>query len=130
MNKRGESNMLGWNLALIIIMLFVFIGLDFFVYNSIGNSAVLEDRYAKKISLMIDQSKPGTTAYVDLSEGTKMSMDYGIFPEIYIKDNEVFVKLTNKERANSARFYSSYQIRLEYLKSEEKIRIEIKDENE
>lgn len=126
MLKRGESKLLSWNLVLILLMLFLFIGLDFFVYRNLGSSAVLEDRYAKKISLLIDEARPETVIYVDMTDGAKIARNAGMFPEVYIKDNEVFVKLTI-DGGNRARFYSTYKVNFEYLKSEEKLKIEIKN---
>ena len=128
MKKRGEIKLLGWNLTLVLLEVVLFVGLGLFIYSNLEGLGLYEDMYAKKISILIDNSMPGTVIELNMEEGADVALEYNFFPEVSVINNEVLVRLSPKKTSgHRARYYSDYAVKFEYLKSQEVLRIIIED---
>lgn len=95
--KRG--NILIENVIFIVLTLFFLTILILFVFSKMGSAAVLEEKYAKQIALIIDSSKPDMEIVLDMSDAIKKAEDEkwgGEIVNINIQDNVVTVKLREK----------------------------------
>ena len=126
MRKRGKIKLLGWTLSLLLLEVVLFVGIGIFVYKNVGNVALIEDMYAKKITLLIDNSKPGTIIDLDMREGAEIALKDNFFPEVTNNNGVVKVRLrAKKETGQSSRFYSNYKVEFEYLRAYKILRIKI-----
>jgi len=94
-NKRGESPtpLIENILYLILNLIFLTILITFLIQQSSG-AALLEQTYAKKVALLIDQAKPGMIIKLNLEKGMKIADKDNISPpEILVIENN-FVKVT------------------------------------
>ena len=64
-----------------------------------GGAAVLEEKYAKQIALIIDSAEPGMIISLNMEDAIKTAEKEGVTPNniIIIRDNVVTVKLREKE---------------------------------
>ena len=94
MNKRG--NILTENIIFIILNLVFFTILILFLFSRMGSAAVLEEKYAKQIALIIDSAKPGMEISLDMKDAVKKAEDENWEGKIVsISGNIVTVKLTD-----------------------------------
>lgn len=85
-NKRGENIALEELVFIVFIVLFA--TMVFLRVQHVTNSAVVaEELYAKKIALMIDSARPGTTFTFDFSDKIKKPVN------IYISHKEKYVEV-------------------------------------
>jgi len=94
--KRG--NILVENIIFIILNLIFLVILILFLLKQGSGAIVLEQSYAKQISLLIDSSKPLMTLKLNMEEGKKLAEKNKVdFNEVVrIEDNIVVVKLSGK----------------------------------
>jgi len=94
MDKRG--NILTENIIFIILNL-VFLGiLILFVFSKSGSAAVLEEKYAKQIALIIDSTKPVMTIKLNMADALeKKDADFD-GDVVTIEDSVVTIKLREK----------------------------------
>ena len=71
-NKRGSTLLMETIIAVIINVVFIAI-LIFFLISKSGTSAVLEEKYAKEIALILDSSKPGMMISLNMADAIKAS---------------------------------------------------------
>lgn len=94
MNKRG--NILTENIIFIVLNLVFFTILILFLFSRMGDTAVLEEKYAKQIALIIDSAKPGMEINLNMEDAVKKAEDENWEGKIVsISDNIVTVKLTD-----------------------------------
>jgi hypothetical protein len=67
-NKRGGSDFVLSEIVPIILTLLFFFSLIVFVNNSANSSLFLEELYAKKIGLAVEQGMPGLEISMDISD--------------------------------------------------------------
>jgi uncharacterized protein YpmS len=92
--KMGKRGQLGYDQIIFLsINIFIFCALLFFVWRSSSESTVIEEAYAKKIALLIDQLKPGTELNLSVNDLYKVIQKnkFSDFP-IHIENNIVNVK--------------------------------------
>ncbi len=98
-NKRG-ANILTENLIFIILNLVFISILIIFLFSKTGSAAVLEEKYAKQIALIIDSAKPQMTIKLNMKDAidkAKKEWDESKIDEIVkINGNIVSVKLREK----------------------------------
>ena len=96
MGKRGTILM--ENLIFIILNLVFLSILVLFLFSKMGNAAVLEERYAKQIALVIDSAKSGMTIYLDMENAIDKAEkeNWPLDNIVTIQDNVVTVKLREK----------------------------------
>jgi len=104
-NKKGEE-ILMTNVIFIVLTLVFFAAMFFFVGRAGSGASSYEQEYAKKIALLIDQAKPGTTVWLDISELVeKKNKNYkGEIVIIDYENNKVIVKLREGEGYGFAYF--------------------------
>jgi len=97
MNKRGSSVLVENVIFIILNIVFLSI-LIVFLLNQASSGRVLEEKYAKEISLITDYAKPEMRIKMDMRKGFKIAEKNGIdFADaVRVDKNVVFVKLTEK----------------------------------
>jgi hypothetical protein len=94
MKKRG--NILTENIIFIVLNLVFFTILILFLFSRMGDAAVLEEKYAKQIALIIDSAKPGMEISLNMEDAVEKANDKEWKGKIVsISDNIVTVKLTD-----------------------------------
>lgn len=106
-NKRGTT-LLVENIVFIILNLVFIAILIFFLISKSGGAAVLEEKYAKEIALVLDSAKPGMLITLNVADAIKAGKsglgDNNIDDIISINKNVVTVKL----RENGGYSYSFF----------------------
>jgi len=72
-----------------------FIVLLVFIVSSVNGKAVLEQKYAKQIALLIDEAKPKTIIYLDMRDAIEKATDKKNAVKINEQENKVIVKLSS-----------------------------------
>ena len=92
-NKRG--NILTENIIFIILNLVFLSILILFVFSKTGGGAVLEEKYAKQIALIIDSAEPVMAISLEMNDAVNSARDEGITENdaISINGNVVTVRL-------------------------------------
>ena len=96
--KNRKGTILMENLIFIILNLVFLSILVLFLFLKMGSAAVLEERYAKQIALVIDSAKPGMTIYLNMENaiGKAEKENWPISEIVTIENNVVTVKLREK----------------------------------
>ena len=95
-NKRGTS-ILTENVIFIILNLIFLTILILFVFSKSGGAAVLEEKYAKQIALIIDSAKPIMKITLNMQDALdKKEKDWKDEGIVSVKDNIVTVRLREK----------------------------------
>jgi len=96
MKKKG--NILTENIIFIILNLVFLTILVLFLFSKVGSAAVLEEKYAKQIALIIDSSKPEMRINLNMEDAIEKAKDEGWQENqiVSIIDNRVTVKLSEK----------------------------------
>jgi len=107
--KRG--NILTENIVAILLNLIFLVIMIFFLISRMGNTADLEEGYAKQIALMLDVAKPGMIVSLNMEDGFNKAKKNGLdFKEIVIiNDNFVTVRLSKKS-SYSYSFFNNLDI--------------------
>ncbi len=96
--KRGT--ILVENVIFIVLNLVFLSVLFLFLFSRIGSAAVLEEKYAKQIALIIDAAKPGMKISLNMGDAIeKAEKELGkdkIDEAVKISDNVVMVKLRER----------------------------------
>ena len=66
--KRGDTNILTGNIIFIVLNLAFIAILLVFLFSKTGSTAVLEEKYAKQIALMIDAAEPGMVIHLNMED--------------------------------------------------------------
>lgn len=94
MGKRGT--ILVENIIFIVLNVVFLTILFLFLFSKMGDVAVLEERYAKEIALIIDSAKPGMNISLNMKDAIeKRDKDWG-GKIVSIQDNIVRVQLKEK----------------------------------
>ena len=72
MNKRGDDLLLENIIFIILIMIFLAILVTFIVTKS-GSAAVLEQKYAKEIALVLDSARPGMVITINMVDAISVA---------------------------------------------------------
>jgi len=92
---RKKGNILTENLIFIILNLVFLTILILFVFSKTGSAAVLEEKYAKEIALMIDSSESLMVINLEMLDAVEIAREEGIKEEdaVSILGNVVTVRL-------------------------------------
>jgi len=122
MKKRG--NILTENIIFIILNLVFIAMLIIFVFSKTGGAAVLEEKYAKQIALMIDSAKPRMVITLKMDDAMEQAIDNlgekGINEMVRITGNVVNVKLRD-EGGYSYSFFNDVEVNCYPLNNKEYI---------
>ena len=96
MRNLRRGNILTENIIFIILNLVFLAILILFLFSKMGAAAVLEERYAKEIALLIDSGKPSMAIYLDMDDAIKVAIENGLNPDsiVNIEGNIVTVRLS------------------------------------
>ena len=72
MKKRGQ--ILAENVIFIVLNLIFLAILVLFIYSKSGSEAILEEKYAKQIALIIDSAKPGMNISLNMEDAYKKAV--------------------------------------------------------
>jgi len=86
------------NLIFIILNLVFLSILILFLFTKMGGSAVLEEKYAKQIALLIDSSEPNMKIHLNMKDAIKKAEkeEFPLNEIVVIEENIVRVKLREK----------------------------------
>ncbi|MAH03667.1 hypothetical protein CMI39_02675 [Candidatus Pacearchaeota archaeon] len=104
--KEKRANILVENIIFIVLNLIFLTILVLFLFSKVGDAAVLEEKYAKQIALIIDSAKPGMEIHLNMEKAIKIADKEGWSKRdvISIQDNLIIVKL----RENGGYSYSYF----------------------
>lgn len=71
--KMNRKAILYENIIFLVLNLVFFAVLLFFIIHSAGGKAVVQEKYAKQIALLIDEAKPGTKIWLDMEDAQKIA---------------------------------------------------------
>jgi len=113
-NKKGSS-ILVENVVFIILNVVFLSILIVFLLNQSSSGRVLEEKYAKEISLITDYAKPEMRIKIDMRKGFRISEKNGFdFSEaVKVDGNVVFVKLT-EDGGYSYSFFNNVNLNAPY----------------
>jgi hypothetical protein len=94
MNKRGMNLIYGTVIFIVLNVIF-FGSLFLFVQRAGDNVILVEQKYAKQISLIVDGAKPGMTVRMDVDEFDEFIDKHGLLERetVVFQEGEVTVKL-------------------------------------
>jgi len=115
MKKTGKrGNILTENIIFIVLNLAFLTILLLFLFSKTGSVAVLEEKYAKQIALMIDAAEPGMIINFNMKDAIEKAVEEGRNPAniVLINENVVTVKLSEKgsNPESSYSFFNDVQI--------------------
>ena len=95
-NKKG--NVLTQNLIFIILNLVFLSILIIFLFSKMGSAAILEEKYAKQIALILDSAEPGMIISLNMEDAIKIAEkeNQDLNDIISVQDNIVTVQLREK----------------------------------
>jgi len=116
-NKRGTTLLIENIIFIILNLVFIAI-LVFFLLSRSGTAAVLEEKYAKEIALLLDSAKPGMIISLNIEDAVKVAeekLGKGRLSEIVdITNNVVTVRLRDNG-VYSYSFFNNLTIATKYL---------------
>lgn len=120
-SKKKKGNILTENLIFIILNLVFLSILILFLFTKMSGAAVLEEKYAKEIALMIDSAEPGMTINLDMEDAFKITQKEGINSKdiVKIENNIVTVKLRDN-KGYSYSFFNDVKFTDNYYPNENK----------
>jgi len=117
-NKRGE--ILVENVIFIVLNLIFLTILILFLFSKMGSAAVLEEKYAKQIALIIDSSKPKMEIHLNMEDAIKKAEKNKLGePIVKITDNIVTVKLREEGKGYSYSFFNNVDANVYQLNEED-----------
>ena len=92
---RKKGNILTENIIFIILNLIFISILILFLFSKVGAAAVLEEKYAKQIALIIDSAEPGMVIHLNMEDAIKKAEKEGLDIRrlVTIQNNIVTVRL-------------------------------------
>ena len=95
MLSQNKGQILTENVIFIVLNIIFLAILMLFVYSKSGGEAILEEKYAKQIALIIDSAKPGMEIYLNMEDAFEKANSNGWKLEnvVSIQGNSVTVKL-------------------------------------
>ena len=96
MKTRGQ--ILAENIIFIILNLIFLSILILFIFSKTGSEALLEEKYAKQIALIIDSARPIMTIELNMEDAIEKAGENNFAPEniVSVVGNTVVVKLREK----------------------------------
>ncbi|GIU68526.1 MAG: hypothetical protein KatS3mg001_376 [Candidatus Pacearchaeota archaeon] len=96
MLKKKKANIITENIIFLILNLTFITILILFLFSKTSNESVLEEKYAKKIALLLDAAEPGMIIFLDMKDAIDLAKKNGIKAEEIVKINKniVTVKLS------------------------------------
>lgn len=98
LRKNRKGNILLENIMFLILNLLFLLILVAFLFLKMNSAAVLEEKYAKEIALIIDSAESGMTITLEMEDAIKLAEkeNFSLENIVRITDNIVTVKLREK----------------------------------
>jgi len=112
MNKKNKkANILVENIIFLVLNVLFLTILILFLFSKTGSAAVLEEKYAKQIALLIDSAKPGMTIHLNMEDAIEEADKVGWDTENIVtrNDNLITVKL-RREGGYSYSFFNNVEV--------------------
>lgn len=112
MNKKNKkANILVENIIFIVLnMLFLTI-LVVFLVSKIGGAAVLEEKYAKQIALIIDSAKPGMVIHLNMEDAIETAKKEGWDTANIVTKNKNIITVKLREKGGySYSFFNDVEV--------------------
>ena len=111
MKKNRKANILTENIIFIVLNLVFLSILILFLFSNVGSAAILEEKYAKQIALIIDSAKQGMTIHLNMEDAIETALDEGrnLNEVVLIHDNIITVQLREKG-SYSYSFFNDVQV--------------------
>jgi hypothetical protein len=108
---RKKANILTENIIFIVLNLVFLSILILFLFSKMGSAAVLEEKYAKKIALIIDSAEPGMIIHLNMKDAIKEAnkAEINLNDVVLIKDNIVRIQL-NEGGGYSYSFFNDVEV--------------------
>ena len=120
----GESKQLSENVIFIIVTI-TFFGILVFFLSALGtNDSSFEQTTAKNIALVLDNAKPDTEIYLDISEFLFRAEKNKFSPVIEITEGKVFAKL-KEGKGYSFNYFTQFKINYELNKDTRQLIIKL-----
>lgn len=114
MKDKGGTTLLIENIIFIILNLVFIAILIFFLLSKSGTAAVLEEKYAKEIALLLDSAKPGMIISLNMEDAIKIGKENLGNEIVSINGNVVTVRLRDNG-GYSYSFFNNLTIANKYL---------------
>jgi hypothetical protein len=113
---RKRGNILIENIIFIVLNLVFFTIIILFLFSRMSSVAILEEKYAKQIALLIDSAEPAMQIKLDMSEGIeKLEENFDKKNIVKIDENIVTVKF-KEGKGYSYSFFNDIEIEYFYGK--------------
>jgi len=109
LDKRGE-NVLTENIIFIVLNLVFLAILVLFLVSKMGDAAILEEKYAKQIAMIIDSAKPVMEIHLDMEDAFDKKEGVDNNSMVLIDKNVVTVKLREKSKGYSYSFFNNVDV--------------------
>ena len=111
LKKQKKGNILTENIIFIILNLAFLSILIVFLFTKVGGAAVLEEKYAKQIALLIDSAEPGMRIQLNMEDAIGKARDEkrDLDRIVFIEDNIVNVQL-REEGGSSYSFFNDVEV--------------------
>jgi len=109
-NKKG--NILTENIIFIVLNLAFLIILLVFLFSKTGGAAVLEEKYAKQIALIVDAAEPGMTIDLEMGDAVKIAEKekFPLSQMVTRNGNIINVRLREGSRGYSYSFFNDVAV--------------------
>ena len=108
--KNHRGNILIENVLFLVLTLIFLTILFLFLFSRMGGAAVLEEKYAKQIVLLIDSAKPGMIIALTMEDVFKKTGNENFGKVVLIQDNLVTVKI-GEGAGYSYSFFNNIEIK-------------------
>jgi len=112
MNKKNKrANILAENIIFIVLNVLFLTILILFLFSKTGSAAVLEEKYAKQIALLIDSAKPGMTIHLNMEDAIEEADKEGWDTRsIVIREGNVITVKLREKGGYSYSFFNDVEV--------------------
>ena len=109
MKKRG--NILTENIIFIVLNILFLTILVIFLVSKMGGAAVLEEKYAKQIALIVDSAEPGMTIHLNMEDAIEKAEEEGWdTANIVIRNQNIITVKLREKGGYSYSFFNDVEV--------------------
>ena len=113
--KNKNGTLLVENIIFIVLNLLFLTILIIFIFTKVGGAAVLEEKYAKQIALIIDSAKPGMEIHLNMEDAIKKASDEKWEGKIVSVDGNIVTVRLREKGGYSYSFFNDVDAGSPYL---------------
>jgi hypothetical protein len=102
MIKSRKANILAENIIFIVLNLLFLTILVVFLVSKMGSAAVLEEKYAKQIALIVDSAEPGMMIHLNMEDAIDMAEKEGWDTRDIVTKNQNIITVKLREKGGSS----------------------------